>query len=100
MTSNAIKNPNPPIAWWRVPHMWLVVGGPAVVVVACMVTIYIAVTHPDPVLNKADYALELEAAKLLQGQARIDALSRLQPAHQARNHAASPLVPGPEGSKP
>lgn len=99
MTSSANETPTAPIPWWRVPHMWMVLGGPAVVVVACMVTIYIAVTRPDPVLNKADYALELEAAKMLQGQARIDALSRLQPAHQARNHAASPILPGPAVEK-
>lgn len=82
-----------PTPWWRVPHMWLVVGGPAVVVAACIVTVSIAVTHPDPVLDKAAYQRDLAFANQLEGQARIDALAKLQPAHQARNHAASPVLP-------
>jgi uncharacterized protein len=45
------------------------------------------------VLNKEDYERDLKAAQSLQGQARTDALIKLQPAHQARNHAASPVVP-------
>ena len=76
--------------------MWLVVGGPLLVVVAGIVTIVIAVKNPDPVLNKADYERALTAAKALEGQARVDALARIQPAGQARNHAASPLIPEDE----
>ncbi len=84
----------PPVAWWRVPQMWLVVGGPLVVVVASLVTAWIAVRHADPVIDKAQIERErLEAAEALRGQARQDALIQLQPAHQARNHAASPVVP-------
>ena len=55
--------------WWREPMMWLVVGGPATVVVAAVATAGIALHRPDPVI-KAD------AAK--------------PPAVQARNHAATP----------
>ncbi len=80
-------------AWWRVPQMWLVVGGPLVVVAACVVTVSIAFSIPDPVLDKAAYQRDLAFANQLEGQARIDALAKLQPAHQARNHAASPVVP-------
>ena len=76
--------------------MWMVVGGPLLVVVAGIVTIVIAVKNPDPVLNKADYERALAAAKALEGQARVDALARIQPAGQARNHAASPLIPEDE----
>jgi hypothetical protein len=74
--------------------MWLVVGGPLAVVVAGIATAFIAISNPDPVLNKADYERDLKAAQALEGQARVDALAKLQPAAQARNHAASPLVPG------
>lgn len=86
----------PSTPWWRVPHMWLVVGGPALVVVACAITVNIAVQHPDQVLDKASYQRDLAFANQLEGQARIDALAKLQPAHQARNHAASPVVPAPQ----
>ena len=81
------------VAWWRVPQMWLVIGGPAVVVVACAVTITIAFSINDPVLDKNAYQRDLAFANQLEGQARTDALAKLQPAHQARNHAASPIVP-------
>ena len=88
------RTPAPgPIAWWRVPHMWLVVGGPLLVVVACVITVSIAFSIPDEVLDKASYQRDLACANQLEGQARIDALAKLQPAHQARNHAASPVVP-------
>lgn len=82
-----------PTAWWRVPHMWLVVGGPLLVVIAGIVTMVLAVRHPDPVLDKAAYEKDLAAARDLEGKAREEALIRMQPAHQARNHAASPVVP-------
>jgi uncharacterized protein len=86
----------PVIPWWKVPHMWLVVGGPLLVVIAGFATFAIAVKYPDPVLNKADYERDLAAAHALEGQARLDALAKMQPAHQARNHAASPVVPEPQ----
>lgn len=81
------------LAWWRVPQMWLVVGGPLVVVLASLTTAWIAVHNADPVLDKAAFQRDRQAAMALEGQARADALIKLQPAHQARNHAASPVVP-------
>lgn len=74
--------------------MWLVVGGPAIVVVAGLTTVAIAVKNPDPVLDKSAYEKDLAAAKALQGQEKVDALLQMQPAMQARNHAASPSVKG------
>lgn len=79
--------------WWRVKAMWLVVGGPLLVVLASLITVVIAVRHPDPVLDKTAYERDLAAARSLQGAEREAALIKLQPAHQARNHAASPVVP-------
>lgn len=63
--------------WWREPMMWLVVGGPAVVVVAGITTAVIAIRNADPVLD-----------------------TRAAPtAIQGRNHAAAPAVP-PAPAKP
>lgn len=92
--SNPSQSPVAPARtpWWRIPHMWMVIGGPLAVVVASVVTFVIAVKNPDPVLNKSDYERDLAAAQRLQGQARVDALITLQPASQARNHAASPVA--------
>lgn len=93
-TTFKTRDTHPPIAWWKVPHMWLVVGGPLVVVIAAIITAVIAVKGADPLIDKEAYERDLKAAaENLQGQARQEALIKLQPAHQARNHAASPLVP-------
>ena len=83
------------VVWWRVPHMWLVVGGPLVVVVASVVTFVIAASNPDPVLNKQDYERDLAAAAQFKGKDREKALISMQPADKARNHAASPLPQDP-----
>jgi uncharacterized protein len=45
---------NSSLPWWRYGMVWLVIGGPAAVVVACIATLVIAVTHPDPVLRTAE----------------------------------------------
>jgi len=64
---------NPP--WWKLPIVWLVIGGPATVVVASLFTVGIAVKHVDPVLDTS------------KGHVKS---SMEEPAVQARNHAASP----------
>ncbi len=69
--SSALHGPVSP--WWRYPMVWLVLGGPLAVVLASFVTLYLAITRPDPVL-----ATSSEPAQAL------------QPAVQARNHAATP----------
>lgn len=92
--ASPVKQTSPPIPWWRVPHMWLVVGGPLLVVVAGIVTAFIAIDGADPVLNKEQFERDLKAStQHLDGQAKTDALIGLQPAGQARNHAASPVLP-------
>ena len=91
MSSNN-TSPDAAAAWWRTPQMWLVVGAPLVGVAASLTAAFFAINGADPVLNKADYQRDYKAAQALQGQARIDALAKLQPAHQARNNAASPVI--------
>ncbi|MDR2155749.1 MAG: nitrogen fixation protein FixH [Burkholderiaceae bacterium] len=63
--------------WWKYPHMWLVVGGPLIVVIASLVTVWLAIGTPDPVYS--DSATGRSAAEA----------ARLSPALQARNHAAT-----------
>ena len=64
----------PSLPWWRVSIVWLVIGGPAAVVVAGIVTTVIAVRGQDVPLRKLPVA---------QAEAHT-------PATQARNHAAAP----------
>lgn len=75
MSSSETSKPvdNPP--WWKLPIVWLVIGGPAVVVVAAIVTAGIAIKNVDPVLDTS--------------QGQVKSLVQ-EPAMRARNHAASP----------
>ena len=63
----------PTLPWWRVPMVWLVVGGPALVVAASIATLVIAVRGGDVPLREAA-ATKAET---------------MTPATQARNHAAA-----------
>lgn len=60
--------------WYKLPIVWLVIGGPLVVVIASLITVGIAVKNVDPVLDTS--------AK----NTPVDQM----PAVKARNHAAEP----------
>ena len=64
--------------WWRVGMVWLVLSGPAVVVVAGVVTAIIAIRGADPIVTAE------EVAQRHGGQAQA-----YMPAMQARNHSAT-----------
>lgn len=64
--------------WWKFGHMWLVVAGPAIVVVAGLFTFWLALSTPDPVYS--DAPREASASR---------ADTAAVPALQARNHAAT-----------
>ena len=72
------------LPWWRYGHVWLVVSGPAIVVVASFITFYLAAVGQDPVLDEDYYRKGLELNKSLS-----DNPASLAPAVQARNHAAT-----------
>lgn len=78
--------------WWRYGHVWLVLAGPILVVIACFVTAFIAMRHPDPVLAQDYYRRGLHINKTLAEQKAITAQNALQmaPAMQTRNHVATP----------
>ena len=86
-------------AWWREPYLWLVIGGPLVVVVAAMWTGFIALTNPDPVLDPRNIAQAefMEQSRI--AQHAKDNLANMQPAMVGRNHAASPRSLEPVGKK-
>lgn len=76
-------------AWWHYGHMWLVFGGPAAVVVACMITIVIAVKGQDPIIDQDYYRHGTEINKELAEEKNIAQQNSLEPALKARNHAAT-----------
>lgn len=71
----------PGAPWWRFAMVWFALAGPALVVVACFVTMAIAFRHADVVLSEAPGRNEARGADLAGATA---------PALQARNHAATP----------
>jgi hypothetical protein len=77
------KSSNPP--WWRHGHVWLLIAGPAVVIVAGVITTLLAVRSPDPVVAEDYYRRGIEINKTLAAQDKA-----LLPAMQGRNHAATP----------
>ncbi len=85
--------------WWRHGHVWMIVAGPVLVVLASIVTVLIAVRQPDPVVAVDYYRRGIEINKSLAAGEPIS--KSVLPAMQGRNHAASP-APGaaPEALQP
>ncbi len=71
--------------WWKYGFVWLVIAGPAVVVVAGFYTLWLAVRAPDPVLSEDYYRQGIEINKTLETPHKS-----LAPALKGRNHAATP----------
>lgn len=86
MKSATAASDNAP--WWTFGHVWLILAGPLVVVVASFVTLWMAIRTPDPVVAEDYYRKGIEINKSLDAEARA-----LLPATQGRNHAATPARP-------
>ena len=69
--------------WWKFGHVWMVFAGPAVVIVASFITLYLAIKVPDPVVTSYGQAPRPSAAD------RETSSTNMAPAMQARNHAAT-----------
>jgi hypothetical protein len=83
-----ILDPKAGKAWWHFGHMWLVVSGPLVVVIASFITLYLAIQVPDPVVDSDYYRKGIEINKTLG-----DKHDGFVPAIQGRNHAATGVKP-------
>jgi uncharacterized protein len=86
MNENSIKSQTP---WWKFGHVWLVIAGPAIVVLASFITLYLAITRPDPVVTEDYYLKGIEINKTLEGTVQDASMA---PAIQARNHAQTGTV--------
>lgn len=71
--------------WWKYGHMWMVLGGPFVVVVAAISTVVIATRGADPVIDSQTYRQSIAAHKTLDNPDKS-----MAPAQSLRNHAATP----------
>ena len=74
--------------WWQYGHVWLIIAGPAAVVIAGFITLAIAIRIPDPVVADDYYRRGLEINKTLANEKDM----QLAPAMQARNHVVTPKV--------
>lgn len=83
---NDDKTTQAPEPWWKFGHVWLVIAGPCVVVVAGFITAFIAMSSPDPVLAEDYYRRGVEINKTLAKE------KAMMPALQGRNHAATPAA--------
>ena len=81
MTEHVAQSASRP--WWSYGHVWLVIAGPLVVVVASFVTYYLAARGQDPVLST-----NVPVVAPVEGQGIT-----LAPAIQGRNHAATGELP-------
>lgn len=72
--------------WWHYGYVWLVIGGPLVVIIASFITLYFAIKTPDPVIENY-YVKGMEINKTLEAEAA------LAPAMKARNHAQTGVTP-------
>ena len=92
MNTNTLKKLDPACVqpWWSFGMVWMVIAGPAVVVVAAFVTLYLAITIPDPVLPTE----AMNPRNALENQGKLEAA--MAPAMQARNHASTGVVPEPK----
>lgn len=71
-------------AWWQFGHVWLIISGPLLVVVASVVSAFVAFQGNDTAL--IDDPAAMRAARELQ----LNKDRSMVPAIQARNHAATP----------
>ena len=71
--------------WWKFGHVWLVLAGPAVVVVAGIITVVIAARGADPIVDPNYYQTGSKINEQLRNPDKSHA-----PAHAVRNHAATP----------
>lgn len=71
--------------WWKHGHVWLVISGPAVVVVAGIITVFLAIKYPDAVIGRQEPTRTSRANMANEPRDRA-----LAPALEGRNHAATP----------
>jgi uncharacterized protein len=64
-------HPNPTQPFFSFRFNWLVIGLPLIAVVASFITLFLAITHPDPVLKVSEESAEK------------------RPAVEGRNHATT-----------
>ena len=77
--------------WWKFGHVWLVLAGPVVVIVAGFFTFWLAVRNPETMVAEDYYRQGIEINKTLEASEKS-----LAPAMKGRNHAVTPSKDQPQ----
>jgi hypothetical protein len=86
-----VPTPTGSAPWWKFGHVWLVLAGPALVIVAGFFTLWLAMSRPDPVVAEDYYQQGIDINKTLE---KVD--PSMLPAVKGRNHAVTPLKDQPQ----
>ncbi|MDD2882357.1 MAG: FixH family protein [Rhodoferax sp.] len=79
--------------WWQFGHVWLVIGLPAVVVVASFITLYLAMSRPNEIISDDSYQPSRQSDQSIEARRKE---SSMAPAMLGRNHAQTGIVPPPK----
>jgi len=85
-----VPRPSDMQPWWKIGYVWLLIAGPAIVIIAGFVTLWVAIRMPDPVIDEDYYQHGLEINKTLAQPEKS-----LAPALKARNHVITPVKDQP-----
>lgn len=76
----------PPRPWYREPWPWVLIAIPAITVVACAITLYLALTHPDTVVVDMQRYEQVRAE--MRGASTMAGGAAPPPAAPAQDHGA------------
>jgi hypothetical protein len=76
--------------WWKHGFVWLVISGPAIVVVAAFITLYLAISRPNEIVTDESYRPLRQSDQSIEQRRRE---SGAAPAMLGRNHATTGVVP-------
>lgn len=79
-----------PAPWWKFGFVWMVIAGPAIVVVAGFVTLYLAMSRPNEIVYDDSYFQARQSDQSIEARRKE---SSLAPAIAGRNHATTGIVP-------
>ena len=76
--------------WWKHGFVWMIIAGPAIVVVAGFVTLYLAMSRPNEIVSDENYQRTRQSDQSIEARRKE---SSEAPAMLGRNHAATGIVP-------
>jgi hypothetical protein len=79
--------------WWQFGHVWLVIALPAIVVVASFITLYLAISRPNEIIDETYRSPGRQSDQSIEARRKE---SGMAPAMLGRNHAQTGIVPPPK----